>query len=328
MTPLFIVGSGRSGSTLLRLMLASHSRISIPPETWYIAPLIAQLPIDAPLTPAQVDHAVSIMTGHYRWSDLSLDAADFRRLIAALSDPWLRDLIEVVYRWYMTKEGKSRWGDKTPNYIEIAPAIATMFPDAKFIHLIRDGRDVAKSFQRQRWYGPWLHDNTKEWTRAVQYDRKWSAMWAEERLLRVRYEDLIVDPEGTLRELCAFIGEIFESEMLSWKRKIEQSVPGRERAIHARLYEDMNAADVSRWKREMTGREVFVAESFMGRWLSQCGYRLMFQSALWSPLFAATRVYCRTILPVVGLQLRIAHSLRARVLRLFRKNCRHKTVVI
>ena len=72
--PFFIVGSSRSGTTLLRMMLCSHSRLSIPPETWYLRPLLERFSIDLALDAAEIESAVTIVTQHHRWPDQRLDA--------------------------------------------------------------------------------------------------------------------------------------------------------------------------------------------------------------------------------------------------------------
>ena len=126
--PFFIVGSGRSGSTLLRVMLASHSRLAIPPETWYLIPLLERFGVDQRLNADEVELAISIITSHYRWPDMRFDAQDFRQHASRLSQPSLRDLVEIVYRAHLLAEGKVRWGDKTPAYIEILPSSQGCIP--------------------------------------------------------------------------------------------------------------------------------------------------------------------------------------------------------
>jgi hypothetical protein len=313
--PFFIVGSGRSGSTLLRLMLDSHSRIAIPPETWYLIDLLEAFPFDRPLREDEIHQAIALMTHHTRWLDMGLDAAEFRDRVANLSSVCLRDLVEVVYRWRMEVDGKSRWGDKTPAYIEIVPPLAAMFGDAKFIHLIRDGRDVAKSFQRQGWYSPWMHGHTGEWLRAVELDLKLAKTPLNDRILRVRYEDLVQHPETTLREICAFIDEKFEEQMLLWREKVDEAIPDREKWLHTNLSRDMRPSDISRWKREMTSREIFVAEALIGAQLSHFGYERRYRSRLWGPLFTATRICCWKVLPVIGLERRISGFVGRRIQR-------------
>jgi hypothetical protein len=313
--PFFIVGSGRSGSTLLRLMLASHSRIAIPKETWFLTALVERFPSDRLLQESEIVEAIAVMTHHERWPDMGLDAAEVRRRVAKMSGVRLRSLVEVVYRWHMEVEGKSRWGDKTPPYIEIVPALAALFGDAKFIHLIRDGRDVAKSFQKQDWNGPWMDGYTREWLRAVELDMRLGETPLNERILRIRYEDLVLHPEATLRKICSFIDERFEDQMLLWQGKVNGAIPDRERKFHSGLSRDLNPSDVGRWQREMTSREIFVAEALIGAQLSHFGYELRYRSKLWRPLLAATRIYCRKVLPVVGLPRKVSGVVRRRLRR-------------
>src|ERR1700704_1580606 len=94
--PFFIVGSSRSGSTLLRLMLACHSRISIPSETWYLTALIEAFPFDRPLQENEIGEAISVMTNHYTWPDMKLGSAELQSRVANLSEVRLRDLVEIV----------------------------------------------------------------------------------------------------------------------------------------------------------------------------------------------------------------------------------------
>ncbi|HUJ52606.1 MAG TPA: sulfotransferase [Steroidobacteraceae bacterium] len=311
--PFFVVGCGRSGSTLLRMMLVSHSRLSIPPETWYLIPLLRRFPIDRPLDADEVARAVAIMTTHYRWPDMRLDAGELRAELSRIEQPYLRDLAEVVYRWHMHAEGKARWGDKTPVYIEIVPELARLFPDARFIHLVRDGRDVAKSYLATDWIGRWLHDNTREWTRALELEQRWSGSDLRQRILQVRYEDLVLETEAVLRAVCGFIGEEFEPRMLSWQGQVDEQVPARERDAHGKLKQRIGPEGVARWQREMSTREQFVCEAFMGAHLTRMGYQRRFTGTLWAPLFAVTRLYCRTVLPAVELQLRAVRFFRNRL---------------
>ena len=313
--PFFIVGSGRCGSTLLRVMLASHSRLSIPPETWFLIPLVRRFTIDRPLSAAEIESAVSIITGDYRWPDMKIDAQEFGHAVSQLTQPRVRDLAEVVYRWHVQAEGKARWGDKTPVYIEIVPELARMFPGSRFIHLVRDGRDVAKSFKATGWDtgGRWLHENTREWTKTVRFHWQWTRTEFRNRILLVRYEDLVLEMEATLRRICQFIGEAFEPQMLAWEGKVNEQVPEREQVRHAKLKQRIGSEGVARWKREMSARETFIAEAFMGSDLTRLGYERRYPSLLWAPAFAMTRLYCQTVLPAVQFQARAVRFLLKRL---------------
>ena len=163
--PFFIVGAGRSGTTLLRLILAGHSRLHIPPETWFLRPLVQDFPLTGALTQPQVERAIETMVQDERWPDMEMAADELRRQAATLTQPTLVDLIDLVYRHLLHASGKQRLGDKTPHYFAIVPELATLYPEAKFIHLVRDGRDVAISWIDagwQRYYEPGF-----EWPAAV-----------------------------------------------------------------------------------------------------------------------------------------------------------------
>jgi hypothetical protein len=312
-SPFFIVGTGRSGSTLLRMMLTSHSRLTVPPETWFLIPLVKRFRINGALSADEIKCAVSLITGHPAWPDMKFDAEDFKCRVSRLTKPSLRDLVEVVYRRHMEIEGKLRWGDKTPAYVEILPELGKMYPHSRFIHLIRDGRDVAKSAQAGGWFGRWLHDNTREWTIALEHQRRWERSEFRNRILEVRYENLVLEMEATLREICRFLGEEFEPQMLSFEWDVDEQIPARERRYHTKLKLRFGSEAVARWKREMSAREVFVCEAFMGSHLRRLGYERYYPNSLWVPAFALTRVYCRTVLPAVRFQMRVVRFLRRRL---------------
>src|SRR5262249_42375643 len=163
----------------------------------YLLPLVKRFSFDRPLNPDEIEAVVSIITGHYRWPDMQLSTQEFRGAVRQLPRPYLRDLVEVVYRWHMQAEGKVRWGDKTPCYIGIVPELARMFPGSRFIHLIRDGRDVAKSFQATDWTGWYWHLNIRNWINALECHWRWIRSDIRDRILEVRYEKLVLETEAT-----------------------------------------------------------------------------------------------------------------------------------
>jgi hypothetical protein len=298
--PFFIVGSGRSGSTLLRLILASHSRICIPPETWFLVPLLDKLPADRQLSSTEIGAAVEIMITHYRWPDMGMEAPDLESRAAALTGATLRDVVELVYRHHLDGAGRTRWGDKTPPYIHIVPQLAAMYPGSRFIHLVRDGRDVAKSFQATGWYGRWLYDSCFEWREAIDRAHGYRSSPLADRLLDVRYEDLVLETEKTIRRICDFLGESFEPAMLDFQRAAEAGVPEREQHAHGKLGRAPRPSDIDRWKTEMSLREVLIVEAFLRDGLRQMGYKPRFDSILWGPLRAATRLVCTLGTPLGG----------------------------
>src|ERR1700734_2088081 len=117
--PFFVVGAGRSGTTLLRLILAGHSRLHIPPETWFLRPLVRDFPLTGALTQPQVERAIETMVRDERWPDMAMAEDELRRQVAAVAQPTLVDLIDAVYRHLLHTSNKRRLGDKTPHYFAI-----------------------------------------------------------------------------------------------------------------------------------------------------------------------------------------------------------------
>jgi hypothetical protein len=277
------------------MMLASHSRLSIPPETRFLVPLAKHFSIERPLNEEEIESAVSIITGYDTWPDMKLGAEEFRHRVSKLTRPRIRDIAEIVYRSYMEAEGKPRWGDKSPIYITIVPELARMFPTSRFIHVVRDGRDVAMSFQATPWRGRRLHDSAERWIQALKCQRHWDRSEACNRILLIHYEDLVLNTESMLRAICRFVGEEFESNMLFWERKVDEQVPERSRIHHTKLKLRIGAEGVARWKRELSRREIFVCEAFMAPLLARHGYERCYTSCLCVPAFALTRWYCRSV---------------------------------
>jgi hypothetical protein len=287
-SPFFIVGSGRSGSTLLRLLLSSHSRIHIPPETWFIIPLVRRFPLHHRLLPDQLTAAVEIITTHYRWPDLGLAATDMKRWAAELSEPLLSDVIDLVYDNLLRSSGKQRIGDKTPPYIGIVPQLVAMYPGARFIHLIRDGRDVAASFIELQYKIKYYHGERFEWTAAIRRGLSCRDSGYSGQVLDIRYENLVRDPKATLAEICCFLGETFEPEMLAGRIALG-AVPERERGIHRKLALPITKDEAGAWRHKLSALECFLMEACLRRDLIALNYPLRFQAVSWQPLLGATR---------------------------------------
>ena len=304
MPPFFIVGSGRSGSTLLRVILCSHSRITIPPETYFISPLVERLPINKKLDEDQIALAVEIITGHYRWPDMGMTKEKLVANIQKGKHTYLREIINIVYDDHLSRENREIWGDKTPAYIAIVPQLLDLYPDARIIHLVRDGRDVAKSFQSTGWCGPWLHENTREWKDAINLFQQYRIQYPSISIYEVRYEDLVLDTEGTVRNLCDYLSIDYETGMLDWFNAVDGKIPAREAHIHSKLKRKPGREDVYRWKTEMSRREILVVESFIYKELRSAGYSLYYSGALWVPVFSICRAWYVAILPIYALVLR------------------------
>jgi hypothetical protein len=293
--PFFVVGAGRSGTTLLRLILAGHSRLHIPSETWFLRPLVRDFPLTGALTQPQFERAIETMVRHERWPDMNLPEDELRRQAAALVQPTLTGLIDVVYRHLLDASRKQRLGDKTPHYFAIMPELATLYPGAKFIHLVRDGRDVAISWIDagwERYYEPGF-----EWSAAMAHLSR-SRAACPEHVLEVRYEDLVRQPTEVAQHICAFLGETFEPAMLDWQGRTALVAP-RDLHLHARLRQPLSDDAVAVWRHRLSAVECFAVEACLHRGLVQRGYDLRFSARGWRPLFRLTAGLLRALAPIL-----------------------------
>ncbi len=280
----------------MRLILAGHSRLHIPPETWFILYLVEELPLTDILSPTEVDRAITIMVDDYRWPDMNITANDLRLRVAALKEPRLVDIINLVYQQHLEWSGKARFGDKTPIYFKIVAELSTLYPGAKFIHLIRDGRDVAISWidlNYDRYY-----QDSFEWTMAMKSRKTFLYGPQSQQILEVRYEDLVTDLERTVRQICSFLGEEFEPAMLNWDG-LRDLVPERERHIHGKLGQPVSRDSIAVWQRKLSALECFAIEACLWRDLKQLGYPLRFSGAGWQPLLEVTGGLLRTMGPIL-----------------------------
>ncbi len=283
--PFFIVGAGRSGSTLLRMILSRHSLICIPPESWFLLLLAQHFPFDRQLDRSEIDSACRIITTHRRWPDFDLDAEYFSQHIAERQADSVRAICDVLFGLCMQRAGKPRWGDKTPPYIAIVPELLQLYPEARIIYLVRDGRDVTNSFIATRWHGPGVWANSREWVSAA---RRIAALDTDStiagQILRVRYEDLVTDTESVTATVCAFLGIEPEPAMLVWGADESGIVPDRESHAHTKLARRPRQSDLYRWRESSSRGRIFLLESYMRTELECENYPLRYSSRLWIPL--------------------------------------------
>jgi len=283
----FVVGVGRSGTTLLRLMLDAHPALAIPPETHFLPALIELFADGA--EPSTGDLVAAVQT-HAGWRDFGLDEAELQALFA--EGGGAAHSIRAFFATYAARHSKTRWGDKTPIYIEsIAQIGATLGDQARFVHLIRDGRDVAvsrgaRAVKRGREATP-AAEEAETWKGRIEGARAQAA--EVEHYLELRYEDLISDPEATLRKVCDFIALDFDSAMLDYHEGAEERLselsdlpgrggkvrPGSERiAAHALTSEPPRADRIERWRTELDAAAVADYEEVAGNLLAELSYPL------------------------------------------------------
>lgn len=267
----FIVGAPRSGTTLLSSMLNAHSQIAIPYESNFMVDCYNKYGLRADLNDDQERERLldEILSGYFvsRWnpkvtkSDLNLDQCKT-----------LPSLIQELYSCYAKKRGKSIWGDKTPGYTPHIHILNKIFPDAKYIHIIRDGRDVALSLVSKSWGPSNFPAAIKLWRETVSLCEVQLSMLPHDRYLTLKFEDLVKSTRECLLKICNLLAINYEEQISStYPDKIDY-VPNSVRSIHENLKELPSETQCYKWKKSMCKSDQAIAYEIAGDILTKFEY--------------------------------------------------------
>ena len=191
--PIFIIGSPRSGTTLVRLVLDSHPNISCGPETHFLASF------------------ADIIGKH--WDTISLYGFD--------QHYWHTEIGHFFGAFksdYARRSGKRRWAEKTPQYTLYLEFIDALYPDAQFVHIIRDGRDVVFSHLERWGYRAALRCAMNRWSDYVTKARNFGRALPSSRYFELRYEELVAEPDRWLQSLFEYLEEPWHPAVLHFDR--------------------------------------------------------------------------------------------------------------
>jgi hypothetical protein len=198
------------------------------------------------------------------------------------------DAIRAFYMLYAEREGKSRYGDKTPGYVQEMRRIQRVLPEARFVHIVRDGRDVSLSHMRMNWGPETYAQSARLWRNRIRKARKMAP--SINHYMEIKFEDLVADTEGVLRGVCDFIELDFDPVMLDYHERAEQRLAEKARELprrnrppqpaaarlesHRLAKEPPRSDRVGMWRERMTPDEVAEYEAVAGDMLVQTGYQL------------------------------------------------------
>ncbi len=302
--PFFLVGCSRSGTTVLRLILNRHSDLAIPSESHFLLPLMEAYPAHIVLSPAQVSAVGEAIVGHPRFATWRTTSAELTTEVKSLSEPTLATLIDAAFCLEIAATGKSRWGDKTPEYCSHLGKLHEFFPTASFIHIVRDGRDVSNWLRNRTWYGWTELQRARHWTRTVGDAELAGRRIGSAHYLRVSYEDLVLFPQRTVKSICDFLQIDVQPAMFAFHEDAayfvaESSEPG---GHHQKLRRPPQPSDVYRWQRESSPLRIMLFESIAGRRMDQLGMKRRFNGVSRHLGLLATALYYPVGGAVVAMQ--------------------------
>jgi hypothetical protein len=241
-SPIFLVGSERSGTTLTRLMVDHH-------------PMIAFF--------FEFGFAVERMLDSEGWPDLG-EYHDYLRAnrifnaanLVIAEDLDYPHLIDSFLRQKRDRAGKPSVGATVHYHFD---RLLRIWPGARFIHIVRDGRDVGRSIIEMGWAGN-MYVAVDRW---IEAELLWSGLCRElpeDRWIEIRFETLVTEPKATLSRVCAFLDIPFDAAMLEYSKHTTYGPP--------------TSQPIGRWKRELSPEEIRLAEARIADMLTERGYEL------------------------------------------------------
>ncbi|NNN04541.1 MAG: sulfotransferase [Elusimicrobia bacterium] len=296
-SPIFIIGTERSGSNLLRLILNEHPSLAIPHPPHLLKDLMPLAPCYGDLGADEsfrrlVDDAVTLVDLHFSPWDVRVDREE---VFARAPGRSVYGVKAAIYDQYRRSKGRRRWGCKSTFVIHYVDQVLAIHPDARFIHLVRDGRDVAVSAKTSVFNHFHPHYVARLWAEQQKTAIALSRSLSAEQMICVRYEDLLDDPARETRRVCGFLGEDYSDSLLDYFKGAE----AKRLAAQSRSWENVSKSVLkgnrSKYKRELSAREIHAFELQAFEPLAHYGYALENDPALLraearKPLAVATRL--------------------------------------
>lgn len=269
--PFFVVSAPRSGSTLLRLMLDAHPRLAVPPPGWLfdmVYPYLysyGDLAQRANFLMLAEDMLRTPTVGKWPVKPSAETIAD------AAGAPTFAGAYAALHRAYAQSEGKARWGEKTPRNSFWMDEIRSLFPDAQFIHIVRDGRDQAIDISDSLLWPNSVYAGADLWQRYVNAIRESASRLPAEGYCEIRYEDLCAATEPVIRKLCEFLGEAFDTRMLS-PHETRSASDWSTHPLHAKTAQPISTRFCEMYRTRLPAADIAALEALIGGTLRRFGY--------------------------------------------------------
>ena len=306
----FIVGRPRSGTTLLRTLFDAHPNVSIPPECQFIINLYPKYGDITNWTEKDLVSFYDDLLPQWLFDTWNMNYVELKKsLLLYTGENTYGTICKVVYKQYNSFFDKKELlyiGDKNPGYAIYSKLLLKIFPEAKFIHIIRDYRDNFVSIKNVDFELPVPSLVVQKWKFFFKKFNKDSAIKPDSYNV-IRYEDLAKDPEGSMHKLNEFIGIEYEESIFNFYEKKDEILktypPGFIYTYHSSLMHKVNTSKIGVWKKELTPYQVKLMDYTIGSIAEKAGYeREYVKFNLWIVLaalpgrFYAALLYVATII--------------------------------
>lgn len=259
--PFFIVGCGRSGTSLLRSWLNTHNEIAIPLESLFLVDYLRA----SDRMPVETLKRFLVNEPEIREWGISPVASDLEpsRTIA--------EAITNLHELYVAAHGKKFWGQKTPRFVRHLPVLLKHFPKARFVHVVRDPRAVVNSLMKSEVHRSSAFHASRRWREDVALGLAFERSWPD-KTLRLSYEAFVSNPQAVLKEVADFLGIPAAWNVREQQARGSEEYSGFYKSIHANLDLPPSTERIEAWKRSMSEGEIRTTEAICGDLMEELGY--------------------------------------------------------
>ena len=268
-SPVYILGHGSSGTSILAQLIREHLGVAFGTESQFIIRYYRKLSKYGDLANPKNRDALVAHLLQERWFQ-RCKKFGFETTIEAITqriqDPNYAGILNAIFFDFADQIGMTRWGDKSPEYNHNLNVLGELFPDARFIHLIRDGRDVCLSLKKRYWGPKNAYTAAVEWKHEIEKIDAFLDGVPDARKIEVKYENLCESPFDVFQALCEFL-----------------NVPNCDAAFLSRLMGNLDnavmSANYDKWKSSLGASEVDTFESVANETLRKHGYQSRISSS-------------------------------------------------
>jgi sulfotransferase family protein len=267
----FITGVARSGTTLLSEILSNHSELAITHETHYFRKYW-----NKNSNVNQTLFKSFLSSPEFAQFGFSEEEINFIKKQVSDNQKDIVDgtIFDLIGSKFINKKKKKYWGEKTPSHHLHIPLIATLFPDAKFICIIRDPRDICLSLKKVPFNTGSPISIARRWKRYIKLSFEYKTKY-KDRYLEIKYEDLLNSPKDILEKICDHIGLSYEPDLLKWTKASPQTFDMDKEYWKQKALRSIDKTNCKKWVKEMKHGEISFFQQYLGRELKFYGYDII-----------------------------------------------------
>ncbi|MEQ8753396.1 MAG: sulfotransferase [Coleofasciculus sp. G1-WW12-02] len=291
--PVFIVSSGRAGTTLLRGLLNGSNQIHIPPESDFITRVYPFYHNKQHFSDEDYRQIIKLFINTSEDNGWEMTENYLLTCLHEQSPQSFADINSTIYKAYLQKVGleTQQWGIKRPVLIAGIDRIINTFPEAKIVHVVRDGRDVSLSYKEIHQkgaikFGPkGVVTNALYWIDGLRRIEEINDIDSYE----LRYEDLLTDPAAELKKICAFLGIDYEKFVTDQSNLItsKNTVLKTQEKLFIRKISEIKPTNTKKYLAKMSKLNRFIYELIAEPYLRKYNYPIEFKIVsfpIWLPL--------------------------------------------